>query len=74
LLICLKTVEETVEETVDKILSLIKKNSSITAKELSLNTGLTRRGIEWNLANLKKQGILERIGSTKKGFWKINKK
>ena len=74
MLICLKTVEETVEETVDKILSLIKKNSSITAKELSLNTGLTRRGIEWNLANLKKQGILERIGSTKKGFWKINKK
>jgi ATP-dependent DNA helicase RecG len=68
------TVEETVEETVDKIFSLIKNNSSITAKELSLHIGLTRRGIEWNLANLKKQGVIERIGSTKKGFWKINKK
>lgn len=66
-----ETVEETVKETVKEILSLIKVNPKITAKELQVKTGLSRRGIEWNLAKLKQKGKIERIGPTKSGYWKV---
>lgn len=59
------------EETVDKIILLIKKNPNITVKELSLKVGLSVRGVEWNISKLKEKGKLKRIGSTKKGQWKI---
>ena len=32
---------------------------------------LSRRGIEWQIKRLKEKGILERIGPTKGGYWKI---
>jgi ATP-dependent DNA helicase RecG len=35
-------------------------------------TGLSRRGIEWNMVKLKAAGIIERIGGKKEGYWKIN--
>jgi predicted HTH transcriptional regulator len=66
-----KTVEETVEETVEKILSAISQNPKITAKQLQVITGLTRRGVEYNLDKLKKSGRLIRVGSTKSGYWQI---
>jgi ATP-dependent DNA helicase RecG len=59
------------EKTVEKILFLIADNPQITQTELSEKTGLTRRGIEWNLTKLKDQGLLERIGPAKGGYWKI---
>ena len=65
-----ETVEETVEETVD-IKKLIKENPRITAKKLESITGLTRRGVEWNLKKMKENGTLKRIGSTKSGYWKV---
>lgn len=72
----IKTVEETVEETAEEtveqiIITLIKSNPKTTAKEMSIATGLSRRGIEYHLTKLKKEGKLIRIGSTKKGSWKI---
>jgi len=60
-----------VEKTVEKILEAIKSNPKITQNELAEIAGLTRRGIEWNLAKLKEKGILERIGPAKGGHWEI---
>lgn len=68
-----KTVEKDVEKTVEKILGLIRKNSRITQKELMVETGLSRRGVEWNLSKLKKEGKLKRIGPDKGGHWEILK-
>jgi len=34
-------------------------------------TGLTRRGIEWNLAKHKKEGTIKRIGPDKGGYWGV---
>ncbi|MBU1886631.1 helix-turn-helix domain-containing protein [Candidatus Micrarchaeota archaeon] len=67
-----KTVEKGVEKTVEKILGLIRKNPRITQKELMTETGLTRRGVEWNLSKLKNEGKLKRIGPDKGGYWEIN--
>ena len=63
--------EETVEETVEIILKAMKENSKVTAKELQRKTGLTRRGIEYQIDKLKKEKVIERIGSTKAGEWKL---
>ncbi|MDR1653882.1 MAG: Fic family protein [Prevotellaceae bacterium] len=62
--------EKTVEKTVEKILAIIKNNPHVTQKELAELTGLSRRGIEWNIAQLKQKGILTRTGSDKSGSWK----
>ena len=66
-----EAVGETVGETVGEILGAIRENPKITRKELSRITGLSVRGIEWNLAKLKKEGMLKRTGSTKSGHWEI---
>lgn len=50
----LKSVKGTdVEKTVEKILNLIAVNPQITQKDLMFKTQLTRRGVEWNLKNLR---------------------
>ena len=63
--------QKTVEKTVEKIINLIKENPTIIQEEISKKTGLTRRGVEWNLKKLKGKGILKRIGSKKGGYWKV---
>ena len=52
----------------EKIIKLINQNSKITIKELEEASGLSRRGIEWNIAKLKEQGKLIRIGPDKGGL------
>ncbi|MDR2692156.1 MAG: DUF4062 domain-containing protein [Dysgonamonadaceae bacterium] len=66
--------EKTVEKTVEKILKLIKENPAVTQSELIKITGLSRRGIEWNIAQLKAKGMIAREGPDKGGCWKINNK
>jgi ATP-dependent DNA helicase RecG len=60
-----------VEKTVVKILALIKDNPKITQRELMVETGLTRRGVEWNLRKLKDEGVIHRIGSARSGYWEV---
>ena len=69
----IKASKETVGETVGEILELLNSNGKITRAELSEKIGLSIRGIEWHLKNLKEKGVIKRIGSTKSGFWKVLK-
>ncbi len=66
-----KTVEMAVEKTVEKIIAIIKANPQITQKELMDKTGLTRRGVEWNLKKLKTEKRIGRIGPDKGGHWEV---
>jgi len=68
------TREKTVEKTVEKILALIKENPTITQKDLASKTKLSRRGIEWNLQQLKEKGAIRRIGPDKGGRWEVKKR
>ncbi len=63
--------EKNVEKNVEKILLLLTQNSSITQKELQEKTGLSRRGVEYNIKILKDKGLLIRHGSAKGGYWQI---
>ena len=66
-----KTVEKTVEKAVEKILALIRSNPQITQKEIMEKTGLTRRGVEWNLKKLKNENKIRRVGPDKGGHWTL---
>lgn len=57
--------------TEEKILNLINREKYITQAELSKLLGLSENCIYKNLRTLKAKGIIERIGSNKKGYWKI---
>jgi Fic family protein len=52
------------------ILELIEKNNRISAAKLADFVGISTRKIEENIAKLKQQGLLERIGGTR-GYWKL---
>ena len=68
-----ETTQETAQETTqEKIINLIKKNPTITQTEMAKILNLTRDGISYNIKILKEKGIIERVGSTKNGIWKIN--
>lgn len=61
------------KDSVEKIVEAIKVNPFITQKELVKITGLSRRGVEWNLQQLRKNKIILRVGPAKGGHWEINK-
>jgi len=68
-----KTVGETVGKTVGKLLGIIMENPKITREEMALKTGLSTRGVEYNLNKLKEEGLIKRIGPAKGGHWEITK-
>lgn len=67
------TQEATQETTQEKIIELIKKNPSITQKDMAEKLKITRDGVSYNIKKLKENGIIKRIGSTKKGIWEVTK-
>lgn len=68
------TAQETTQETTqEKIIELIKKNPSITQKDMAEKLKITRDGVSYNIKKLKENGIIKRIGSTKKGIWEVTK-
>ena len=69
-----KTVGESSEKTVEKIISLIIENPKITQAELAEKTGLSRRGVEWNLKQLKQKRIICRVEPANSGHWECIQK
>lgn len=67
----LPTVEKTVEKTVEIILRTIRTSPYVSIRQLAEATGLTRRGIEWNISQLKAKNKIRRIGPDKGGRWEI---
>ncbi|MCK5849203.1 MAG: winged helix-turn-helix transcriptional regulator [Caldisericia bacterium] len=61
-------------KTQKAILDALREYANISKKELSDITGRSRSTITRNLAQLVKNGSIERIGSDKKGHWKITLK
>ena len=53
------------------ILIEIKQNPYISKKELAVKLGISETAIDNNIAFLRKNGFLERIGRTKGGYWQV---
>lgn len=64
-----KTREKTRGKTRGKILSLIGQNPGIAMQELAQSLGITTKGVEWQVRELKKSGHLQRIGPARGGQW-----
>ena len=76
--VILQSIESSVKSSVkssvnteDKILEHLKQNPKTTIKELATLLNLTTRAIEKQLANLKYENTIVRIGSARKGHWEV---
>jgi len=63
--------QKTTQKTTQKIITLIRKKSEITRKELAEETGLTEDGIKYHLKKMQEKGILKRVGPAKGGHWEV---
>lgn len=55
----------------DKIIALLSENGELSAAALAKKIGISAKAVEKHLANLKADGIIERIGPAKGGYWKV---
>ena len=66
-----KTTEKITGKTTEKILCIIKNNPRVTYRELAEVLEMTEDGIYWSVKQLRKQGLLHRIGGRKEGYWQV---
>jgi Fic family protein len=58
--------------TSDRIIDLLRADPRHTAKTLADSIGISIKGVERQLAKLKRDGIIERIGPAKGGYWQVH--
>ena len=63
--------EEGSEKSSEKVLRLLKANPKLAARELAALLGITPRAVEKQIARLRKEGQLRRVGPTKGGHWEV---
>nr|WP_296093918.1 ATP-binding protein [uncultured Dorea sp.] len=69
-----KQVTDVTEKVTDieaKILKLISDNPAITTSTLANMLSVTRKTISTHMKIMKKNNVIERVGSDRKGYWKI---
>ena len=66
------TIASPTKKTRDRVIELLRQNPKFSATALAAEIGISAKGIQRHLANLKAEGILHRIGPDKGGEWKIN--
>jgi predicted HTH transcriptional regulator len=59
------------DKSSDKILEMMKENPKISAKAMAEILQLTPRAVEKQIADLKTQGFVKRVGERKGGHWEI---
>ena len=64
-------VNDRVNEIEEKILKFIDNDPAITITQLSRELELSRKTIAAKLKTLKEKKMIERVGSSRKGYWKI---
>ncbi len=56
-----------------KILTHINENPYISKKEMAETSGIRTTAIDKNIVQLKKKGLLKRVGPPKGGHWEVVK-
>lgn len=60
------------KSTGERIMELLRNNPGHTTKTLAGVIGISAKGVEKQLAKLRVQGKIERIGPARGGVWKVN--
>ena len=55
----------------EKIVALLSEDGKLSAMALAEKIGISAKSVEKHLANLKADGLIERIGPAKGGYWKM---
>ncbi len=55
----------------EKIVALLSEDGKLSAAALAEKIGISAKAVEKHLANLKADGIIERIGPAKGGYWEV---
>ena len=58
-------------KTQEKITALMLAKPTVSAKAIAEEIGITQRGVEKSIRELKKAGLVERVGSAKGGHWVV---
>ena len=66
-----KSSDKSSDKTEEQIIGLVSEKAGITINELAETLNLTTRAIEKQLARLRKDGRLRRVGSKRTGHWEI---
>ena len=66
-----KSSPKPVNQTQQKILDMISENGEITQTAMAENLSITPRAVKKSIKELIENGLLERVGSARKGYWKI---
>ena len=53
------------------ITTAIKENPNIQLKDLAALLDISIDGVRWHLTKLKKEGVIKRKGSSRKGKWVV---
>ena len=53
-------------------MALLSEDGKLSAAALAEKIGISAKSVEKHLANLKADGIIQRIGLAKGGHWKVN--
>ena len=64
------TLDVTLEEM--QILSLLKKDSKLTQKQLAELIGKSDRTVKRITVSLEEKGLIARVGGKRFGYWKVN--
>lgn len=66
------TVKPEVDTVNDTVFNLIKQNNKIIAAQISEALNISLSTAKRKIKELREQKMIERIGSDKAGYWKIN--
>ncbi len=66
----LKSSPKDVNQTQQKILHMIKENPKITQTAMAEKLDITPRAVKKNIKELVENGLVERVGSARMGYWK----
>lgn len=65
-------VTERVTEAEKELLGLLLEDPAFTYTVLAKKLGVSRKTVSERIRSLKEKGIIQRIGSDSKGYWKVN--
>lgn len=68
-----ETNKETNKETADRIIEILETRPRISVNEIAKILGISVSGVRYHINKMKKTGLIEHIGSTKKGQWIVCK-
>jgi len=63
--------EKVTDVTEKKIIELLKDNPQYKTVELAERLDISRKTVSIKLENLREKGIIERVGSDRKGYWNV---